>query len=103
MRVHFSKSDDPSKKYRVIVESADRKKTIHFGAAGMKDYTRHSPLEREARKRAYISRHSATEDWNDPFTAGFWSKNILWNKPTVKQSLADTARRFNLTLVGSGD
>jgi hypothetical protein len=99
MRVHFSKSDDPAKKYKVVVESADRKKTIHFGAAGMKDYTKHSTLEREARKRAYIARHSATEDWNDPFTAGFWSKHILWNKPTVEASLASTLSRFNMTRV----
>ncbi len=81
-----------------MIERDGREKTIHFGASGYKDYTLFSPLEREQRKRNYISRHQSKEDWSlsGIDTAGFWAKHILWNKPSVSASLADTRRRFNL-------
>lgn len=80
----------------VLETDTGNRRTIHFGDAYSKDYTLHSPLERESRKKAYISRHKANEDWNDPLTAGFWSKHILWNLPTVTASLQATKRKFNL-------
>lgn len=80
----------------VLETDTGSRRTIHFGDAYSKDYTLHSPLERESRKKAYISRHKANEDWNDPLTAGFWSKHILWNLPTVTASLQATKRKFNL-------
>lgn len=73
-----------------------RERTTHFGAKGMKDYTTHPKLIREARKRAYDSRHRANEDWSDPTSAGALAKYILWNKPTISASLADYRRRFNV-------
>ena len=80
------------------IERDGREKTIHFGDSASKDYTLHSALEREKRKQAYISRHKSNEDWTASGidTAGFWAKHILWNKPSVSASLADTKRRFNL-------
>ena len=82
----------------VVIERDGHKKTIHFGASGYQDYTSFSPLEREQRKRNYISRHKSREDWTASGidTAGFWSKHVLWNKPTISASLAETRRRFNL-------
>ena len=97
MKVSLSPSSEPGKKYTVVVESKDQKKTIHFGDSSLKDYTLYSPLEREQRKKLYIARHRIRENWNDPFSAGFWSKHILWNKPTVSASFADTKRRFGFT------
>ena len=96
--ISFGKSDNPDKKYKVVLERDGRQKTVHFGAKGYKDYTLFSPLEREERKKAYISRHKSREDWTASGidTAGFWSKHVLWNKPTVKASLAETVRAFNL-------
>lgn len=82
----------------VVIERDGRQKTIHFGASGYQDYTSFSPLEREQRKRNYISRHKSKEDWtaSGVDTAGFWSKHVLWNLPTISASLAETRRRFNL-------
>jgi hypothetical protein len=96
--ISFSRSDNPEKKYKVVIERDGREKTIHFGASGYKDYTLFSALEREQRKKNYISRHQSKEDWtmSGIDTAGFWAKHILWNKPSVSASLADTRRRFNL-------
>ena len=96
--ISFSRSDIPDKKYKVVIERDGREKTVHFGASGYKDYTLFSQLEREARKKNYLSRHKSREDWTASGidTAGFWSRWVLWNLPTVSASLADTKRRFNL-------
>jgi len=91
----LTKSDREGKKYKVVVESKDRKKTIHFGAAGMSDYTKHKDDER---KKLYIARHRKRENWNDPFSGGFWAKNILWNKKTVRASIANTERTKNINI-----
>jgi hypothetical protein len=92
----LARSSNPDKKYMARFEVDGRERVTHFGAAGMKDYTLHSPLNREARKRAYDTRHRATENWDDPTSAGALAKFILWNKPTISASLADYKRRFNL-------
>ena len=75
-----------------------REKRVYFGDSSSKDYTLFSPLEREERKRRYISRHAAREDWTKSGieSSGFWAKHILWNRPTVTASLSDTRRRFNI-------
>lgn len=88
------KSDKPEKKYYVELENDDRTKRVYFGDAHSNDYTLWNPLVREERKRLYIQRHKAREDWTDINTPGFWSRWILWNKTTVKASLKDTLLRF---------
>lgn len=92
----ISRSTNPDKKYMARFEVDGRERTTHFGAAGMKDYTLHSKLDREARKRAYDARHRPNEDWSDFMSAGSLAKYILWNKPTISASITDYKRRFNL-------
>lgn len=94
----LKRSDRPDKKYMVEVEAnSGRTKTIHFGDSSLKDYTLFSAGERMERKRAYLARHAAREDWNDPETAGFWSRHILWgDTPSIQSNLKITRRRFNL-------
>jgi hypothetical protein len=72
-------------------------KTIHFGAAGMSDYTHHKDPER---KKRYMNRHNKRESWSKSGmrTAGFWSRWILWNKPSLSASIQDTQRRFGITI-----
>ena len=91
----LTKSDKPDKKYKVVVESKDKKKTLHFGAKGMSDYTKHKD---DARKKNYIARHQKREDWSDPFTSGYWAKNILWNKKSIKESIKNTERTKNIKI-----
>ena len=38
-------------------------------------------------KNRYIQRHKKNENWNNPETAGYLSRFILWNKPPIKQSI----------------
>lgn len=87
--------NDGKHKYKVVLLNTDtnRKKTVKFGAAGYEDYTEHKDKERKER---YIERHKKNENWNDPSSAGFWSRWLLWNLPTKSQSLTDILKRFNL-------
>jgi hypothetical protein len=57
----------------------------------MSDFTKKRD---EERKRRYLSRHRARENWNDPDSPGALSRWVLWNKPTLQDSIADYKRRF---------
>jgi len=77
-------SDKPEKKYYIITNEG---KKIYFGQAGASDYTQHKdPI----RKMRYINRHKKREEkfWNKSGinTASFWSRFLLWEKPTIKES-----------------
>jgi hypothetical protein len=94
MRVVIKKSTDPKKKYMAIFYDGDkRKKTTHFGSAGMSDYTKHGD---DKRKERYLDRHRKRENWKAPMTAGALSRWILWNKKTFSASVADYKKKFNL-------
>ena len=90
MEVIIKRSNKPDKKFDAVI---DNKKTVSFGAKGMSDYTIHKDPERKAR---YLARHKATEDWTKSGvkTAGFYSRNILWNKPTVQASVNDLNSKY---------
>ena len=74
--------------------------TIHFGATGYQDFTQHGDEERKA---SYLARHKAREDWTlqGVESAGFWARYVLWNKPSLAQSIADINRRFSSLSVRS--
>jgi hypothetical protein len=89
------KADNPTKKYKVyVVSKAGNIKKVQFGAYGMSDYTKHKdPL----RKQRYISRHGGmNENWKEPTTAGFWAYWVLWNLPSLKESVEFTKKKFKL-------
>lgn len=87
-------NDNIHKYVATIEQDTGRTKQVKFGAYGMSDFTKHKD---EERKKRYLSRHSGMgEDWNDPLTAGFWSRWLLWNKPTIRASLQDLRQRFGL-------
>ena len=73
-------------------------KKIHFGASGFEDYTMH---KNDSRKNNYINRHQVNEDFSKKGInkAGFWARWILWNKPTLEDSIKDAERRFNIKIV----
>ena len=84
----IKKSNKKEKKYDAVL---DGKKIVSFGASGYSDFTRHKD---EDRKTNYIARHKPNQNWKDHTTAGFWAKNILWNKPTIEASIRDTNKKF---------
>lgn len=86
------KSSREGKKY--MVTSPDGK-VIHFGAAGYSDFTKHKNKDRRTR---YLARHIANENWLDPYSAGFWARYLLWNKPTLKDSARAINKEFGIVV-----
>ena len=72
-------------------------RNIKFGASGYEDFTTH---KEDNRKQRYIARHIAREDWSKTgmYTPGFWSRWLLWNKPTLEESAQDIKKRFNIII-----
>jgi hypothetical protein len=91
--ITLQKSSSPNKKYMAKIDN----KTVHFGAKGYSDFTKHRDKER---KKRYISRHRKRENWTKSGlkTAGFWSFWLLWNKPSFTGSIKDTERRFGIKI-----
>jgi flagellar biosynthesis GTPase FlhF len=89
--VYLRKSNKAGKKFMVTID----KKTIHFGASGMSDYTKHKDPER---KNRYVTRHKKRENWGKSGikTPGFWSRWLLWNKPSLGGSKKDISFRFGV-------
>lgn len=84
------------KKYTVFIIDEGKAKTIHFGSEGYEDFTMHNDEERKTR---YDNRHRAKEDWENSKTAGFWAKNLLWNKPTIDESISDIFARYGIKVI----
>ena len=87
-------STNKVKKYTAVFLKDDGKeKKTSFGAKGYSDFTIHKD---EKRKASYRSRHQKDLATKDPTRAGFLSYYILWNKTSLKASIADYKRMFNM-------
>jgi len=95
-KVKISNDNETNKKMKAeFFDSKGKKiKTVRFGAKGYSDFLTNN--NDEEKKKRYLNRHRKNEDWNDPMTAGTLAKDILWNKPTLKQSIEDYKKKFNL-------
>jgi len=95
MKVIISDSTNPKKKLMATFYDNEGKKikTSHFGQAGADDYT--ITKDKEQRDR-YRKRHKKDLDTNDYKKAGYLSWFLLWNKPTLTESIKDYKKRFNL-------
>ena len=83
------------KKWMIITPE---NKKIHFGQEGYSDYTIH---KNDIRKKSYIARHQKRENWTKSGinTPGFFARWILWNLPSLMNSISDTERRFGINIV----
>jgi hypothetical protein len=90
----LQKSSHPDKKFMVTIGNS----TVHFGDKRYSDFTKHKD---HFRMRKYENRHKSRENWTKSGikSAGFWSKWILWNKPSFRDSIKDTERRFNIRII----
>jgi len=95
MKVEIKPSTQKDKKLMAIFTDDEGKKvkTTHFGAKGMSDFTIHKDKERKER---YLDRHRKRENWDSYMTAGSLSRWVLWNRPTLKASIADYKKKFSL-------
>lgn len=73
-----------------------RTKCVKFGDRRYGNYTTHKNPKRKAN---YIRRHRKRENWRDMGSAGFWAKNLLWNKPSLSASIRDVERRKGVRIV----
>ena len=89
--VKFYHADDGVHKYIAVFDNPYE--IIKFGALGYDDFTIHNDVRKKA---AYLKRHRVREDFDDPRTAGALSRWILWNKPTIKESIQNYRKRFKM-------
>jgi len=93
--IKIQKALDNKHKYTAIFFQDGKKiKTTHFGSKGMSDFTKHKDPER---KRSYLTRHKGKENWADYMSAGALSRWILWNKPTLSDSIKSYMKKFHLS------
>jgi len=81
-----------TKKWAIIFPDG---KKVSFGDPKYEDYTQHHDLKRQ---ELYLNRHRAREDWTNIHTAGFWSRWLLWNKPSLNASIKDIEHRFKVRI-----
>ena len=93
--LQIKKANDDKHKYIAVLQDGSKAHNIAFGAKGYNDFTK---TQNEDKKSSYISRHKVREDWckSGILTAGFWSRWILWNKPTIEESVKYTIKKFHL-------
>ena len=87
MKVTIRRSSKRNKKFAADVNG----RTVRFGDPRYDDFTTH---KNSKRRKLYIARHRKNENWDDMKTAGFWSKNLLWSKPTLRESVKDLKSRY---------
>ena len=97
---NLSKSTNQKKKYMVSFTNPEtkRKNIINFGAKTYDDFTLTNNINQ---KNRYIQRHSGMgENWTKTgiYTAGFWSRWLLWNTKTIIDSIKDIEKRFNIKI-----
>jgi hypothetical protein len=93
--LEIKESTKPDKKMMAVFESdTGRKKTTHFGASGMDDYT---ITKDKSQRDRYRTRHKKDLETGDPTKAGFLSYYVLWGESTSRAAnISSYKKRFNL-------
>ena len=94
MNIIIKKSSAENKKYTAVIDNGKTSKSIHFGDNRYQDFTIHKDTER---KKAYLARHKHDKSTN-PLYAGFYASNLLWNKPTLRESIKNTNDKYNVNI-----
>lgn len=79
------------KRYTVYVPKGNKQVKVDFGSSEHDNYTIHKDIER---KRLYQIRHK-NDHINDPYSAGFWSWWVLWNKPSLSDSFKEATSLYH--------
>ena len=70
-----------SHKKMVLVKRGDKVRLVKFGLRGMQDYTQHHD---DGRRKNYLARSAGIRNKsgeltkNDPFSANYWARKVLW-------------------------
>lgn len=95
MNVKITNSTNPKSRLMAVFTDDKGKKvtTTHFGLKGGSTFIDHKD---EIKKKNYLARHNVRENWNNYMSAGSLARYILWNEPTLTESIKDYKKRFNL-------
>lgn len=104
-KFYLYKSDKKDKKYVMVMPSFKHKH--YFGQNNYRDFTlmndKNSKFylddknKRDDVKRAYLKRHSKDpKGIHQPSTL---SDMILWNKPTINESIKDYEKKYNVKVI----
>lgn len=89
-------SPKKDKRFTALFEKkSDKIKQIHFGSKNGKTFIDHQD---KTKKRNWLKRHSKNiiRFQNNPYTPMTLSRMILWNKPTIDESLENFIANFDL-------
>jgi hypothetical protein len=91
----LQKNPNKLKKFKVTLPDG---KSVKFGARGYSDYTIHQD---EDRMKRYLARHRSRENWTKKGidTAGFWSRWLLWSKPSLPEAKKYMEKKFNILVL----
>jgi hypothetical protein len=102
---YLFKSDRGDKKYVMVMPEFKHKH--FFGATGYRDFTlmndknskfyEPSKEERNKVKDRYLKRHA--KDPKGIHSPSTLSDMILWNKPTIKESIKDYENKYNVKVI----
>ena len=81
-----------TRKDKKLMAEFDTGKIIHFGARGMDDYT--LTKDKDQRER-YRARHASGKTAK-PDTADALAYYLLWNKPTLQESIKQYKKKYNV-------
>jgi|TARA_B100002019_G_C21273789_1_gene603937 hypothetical protein len=96
MKVKLINSPNPEKKFRAVFETGGH---VDFGGKGYSDFTIHKD---PTRMKRYLARHGRMgETWskNGIKTAGFWSRWLLWSKPSMKEAKTLMSKKFGIRFI----
>ena len=88
------KSPKLEKKWRATFTEGVSSRSVDFGQKGYSDYTKHKDALRMTR---YLMRHRRMrENWgfSGRYSAGFWSRWLLWSKPSLQGALSVVRRKL---------
>ena len=93
--VRLYRSKDGVHKFRAIFPNG---RSVRFGRKGYSDYTVHKD---KARMMRYLTRHRSREKWgrSGQYTAGFWSRWLLWSKPSLRAAASQTSKVLGKKIV----
>ena len=88
-------SNKPNKRFMVINPKG---KLIYFGHPDYIVYWEHKDKKR---MQQYLKRHKKNEIWSKRGinTAGWWSRWLNWNKPTLTSSINHIKKKFNIKIM----
>lgn len=95
MTVRVSRARDGKHKFTAEFPDGSR---VSFGLRGYSDYTLHKDPERMKR---YLGRHRLRENWkrSGAKTAGFWSRWLLWSRPSLNGARRQTEKVLGQKIV----